>query len=145
MNLTYVNEKVGYNIKDVSPILKDWVDGIRPALYEALDNGVEYFNYSSIEKVKGFITKVGGYENFIKEVKKSISSENMKVDAIHQKDQKELFGQNIAPWKNFAPLCYIFHAYSDGMVYFKVRITRKNKLGVDIHYAKYIPPVMSVK
>ena len=136
MNLVYINKDDGYKTTDLGPAAEKWLFEVRPALVEALDNGVVYFHKGSKPKVDAFLKDCGNISVLKREVKEAILKGTLTVDAIHTSTQKELFGSYVLPWKPLCPVCYLFMY---GGLYLKVRVARNDKLGIDVHRMKYTP------
>ena len=65
-----------------------------------------------------------------------VQSRTEKTDELCKKAKKA--------WDILCPLCYEFTGLYDGkVVYLKVRISPSNKLGIDVHVAKYTPSQIS--
>lgn len=141
--LEYDRENLRY-IQDffkVSTTQSEWLSKIEENLLEASKNGVVPFNHNSTQKVKKFLNiECGGStKRFFAVLRKGLAEKNrIKIDAVHKKDQMEYFRSYVAPWREYAPVCFIYHFRSDEgeQIYLKTRITQNHKLGVDIHIAE---------
>ena len=137
MNLPYLDNH--YKTTDLESAAEDWLLDSRKALLEAMNNGIVYFNESSKEKVDQHICELGGVDFLKRELTDIILRGEMRIDYLHRRDQEKYFGKFLLPWEPLCPICFIFDGVStgNGEVYFKCRISKADKLAIDVHFERY--------
>lgn len=134
MNLPYLEKS--YKTTDLNDAAEEWMLGFRKALLGAMENGIIYFSPSSKEKVDCHVREVGGLGFLKREMTKIILTGEVRVDYLHEQDQRRVFGIFKHPWNLLCPIVFIFESsvYEGKPVYLKCRVASKDRLAVDVHY-----------